>query len=68
MESKKICKFCNNKMQLVIQEIMDTGYGYYCYHCGALLITDVEGMLRDEKWSSEEIEKEWIHWKNENKS
>jgi len=54
------CK-CGKPMDLIIQEIQDTGYGYYCRDCGRVLVTEMvfhysENVLVDHT----EEEKEWF--------
>ncbi len=41
------CKLCNKKMELIIQEIQDTGYAYYCYTCGSVLVTEIRSIVKD---------------------
>jgi len=53
------CK-CGKPMDLIIQEIQDTGYGYYCRDCGRVLVTEMvsENINGKYKWTEEE--KEWF--------
>ena len=56
-----ICKNCNTEMELIIQEIQDTGFAYYCYTCGSVLVTEMKSDWNEEKlmsinWREEEVE------------
>jgi hypothetical protein len=56
-----ICKNCKDKMEQIIQEIQDTGYAYYCYTCGSVLVTEMKSEWFDNQIvGSYEEELEWF--------
>jgi hypothetical protein len=55
-----ICK-CGKEMELEIQEIDDVGYGYYCYDCGIVAITEMRSIRKEGSvWDTWEETVKWL--------